>query len=225
MNKIKAQKNPRHLWLYVIAITVSLLLGIFLGTRHLESEPVYYSAQLLPAPKALPDFNLLNQYEVPVDKNLWIGRWSLVFFGFTSCPDICPLELQKLAKLLRSADVNPALQIVFISLDPERDSSSKLQEYANFFHPDIVALSGSNAELARIAQFFGAAYDRTVIIDAKLFNVPAGIDMPAGAGDYYQVNHSARVFIVNQEGVYRGSFAPPFTPEMLLSDLTQITER
>lgn len=224
MNSINSQKNSYY-WLYVIAITVSLLLGFFLGARHLESEPAYNNAQLLPAPKMLPDFNLLNQNEMLINTNLWRERWSLVFFGFTSCPDVCPLELQKLAKLLRSADVSADLQIVFISVDPERDSFSKLREYANFFHPDIVALSGSNTELAKIAQFFGTAYDRTVILDTKLFNVPAGIDMPDGAGDYYQVNHSARVFIVSPEGAYSGSFMPPFTPEALLSDLAQITAR
>lgn len=225
MNNASAPRKFGHVWVYILAIMISLFLGIFFGARHLESEPVYNSVQLLPAPQMLPDFNLLNQHEVAVDKSLWRGHWSLVFFGFTSCPDICPLELQKLAKLLRITDLNVDLQVVFISVDPERDSAFKLREYADFFHPDIIALSGNNTELARITQFFGAAYDRTVIIDTKLFSVPAGIAMPDGAGDFYQVNHSARVFIVNPDGAYSGSFMPPFTPEILESDLLQLTKR
>jgi protein SCO1/2 len=225
MTSVSTQKDRGYFWLYVIAIVISIVLGIFVGARHLEGEPVYNNAQLLPAPKVLPDFDLINQYEAPVDNSVWKEHWSLVFFGFTSCPDICPLELQKLAKLLRLADGNVALQVVFVSIDPERDSSVKLREYTGFFHPDIIALSGNNPELARIAQFFGAAYDRSVIIDNKLLNVPAGIDMPEGSGDFYQVNHSARVFIVNPDGAYSGSFMPPFNTETLWGDLVQIVER
>lgn len=225
MTSVSTQKDRGYFWLYATAIVISVVLGIFMGFHHLEGEPVYNNAQLLPAPKALPDFELINQYEVPVDKGVWKDHWSLVFFGFTSCPDICPLELQKLAKLLRLADSNVALQIVFVSIDPERDSLVKLREYTEFFHPDIIALSGNNSELAQAAQFFGAAYDRSVIIDNKLLRVPAGIDMPEGSGDFYQVNHSARVFIVNPDGAYSGSFMPPFNAEALWDDLVKITGR
>lgn len=208
-----------HYWLYAMVIVVSLTLGIFVGVRQLSSEPVYHNAQLLPAPKMLPEFDLVNQYGEPIRSSLWQGRWSLVFFGFTSCPDICPLELQKLGKLLRVMEAKTGLQVIFITVDPERDTPNKLRDYVGFFHPDIVALSGSNHELARTAQFFGAAYDRSVIIDSKLLRIPSGIDMPDGRGDFYQVNHSARVFIVNPEGAYSGSFSPPFDTVLLQADL------
>lgn len=213
-----------HYWLYAMVIVVSLALGIFVGARQLSSEPVYNSAQLLPAPKMLPEFDLVNQYGEPIRSNLWRDRWSLVFFGFTSCPDICPLELQKLGKLLRAMEAKTGLQVIFITVDPERDTPNKLRDYVGFFHPDIVALSGRNTELSRTAQFFGAAYDRSVIIDSKLLRVPSGIDMPDGSGDFYQVNHSTRVFIVNPGGAYSGSFAPPFDVIQLEGDLAQMMD-
>jgi protein SCO1/2 len=224
MTDVCNKKSPRHFWYYIIAIVVGVGLGIFAGARHLQTEPGYQIAQLLPEPKSIPDFDLINHYEKPINSGLWQGHWSLVFFGFTSCPDICPMELQKLSRLLNRAAGDAALQIVFVSVDPERDTPPKLREYTHFFHPDIIALSGSNAELARFANFFGAAYDRSVIIDKKLFNVPAGINMPEGSGDVYQVNHSTRVFLVNPNGAYNGSFSPPFTTEILWDDLKNIVE-
>lgn len=219
MISLNATRKLHHYLLYAMVIVVSLALGIFVGARQLSPEPVYNNAQLLPAPKMLPEFNLTNHYGEAIRSSLWRGRWSLIFFGFTSCPDICPLELQKLGKLLRVMQGNTGLQVVFISVDPERDTPTKLRDYVGFFHPDIVALQGSNSELARTAQFFGAAYDRSVIIDSKLLRVPAGIDMPDSSGDVYQVNHSTRIFIVNPEGAYSGSFMPPFDVEQLEADL------
>lgn len=224
MTSLNTYAQRPYLWIYTIAIVMSLALGIWVATNQLKNEPIYTRAQLLPVTKVVPEFGLFNHLELPIDQELWRARWSLVFFGFTSCPDICPMELQKLAKLLRMANKGSALQVIFISVDPERDRSAKLREYTKFFHPDIVALSGSNADLARTAQFFGAAYDRSVIIGSKLFSVPAGIDMPGNAGTSYQVNHSTRIFIVNPEGMYVGSFMPPFEVEELWSDLAQMID-
>lgn len=214
----------QYLWLYAIVVASGLALGIFVGVRQLNTDLHYSHAQLLPAVKIVPEFSLLNQQQLPITQNLWRGRWSLVFFGFTSCPDICPLELQKLAKLLRLVESDIALQVVFISVDPERDTPAKLGDYTGFFHPDIVALSGDNMQLASAAQFFGAAYDRSVIIDSKLLRVPAGIGMPDNAGQSYQVNHSARVFIVNPDGAYVGSFMPPFETGQLWDDLEKMID-
>lgn len=207
------------LFIYLIPIIISMGLGVFLGARHFASPPQLTAAQLLPSSMALPDFSLENHRGETINSAIFRGNWNLVFFGFSSCPDICPLELQKLGKLLRLADNNAPLQVVFVSIDPERDSPEKLASYTAFFHPKILGVTGKNAELARLANFFGAAYDRSVIVDDKLLSVPAGIDMPDNAGDIYQVNHSTRFFIVNPAGQIVGSFAPPHDAEVLWQDM------
>jgi protein SCO1/2 len=170
----------------------------------------------------LPELTLENHRGEAIDKNTFRDRWSLVFFGFTSCPDFCPLELQKLSKVLVLNENRHPLQVVFVSVDPERDTSAKLAEYVGFFNPQIVGVRGANTELAKFAQFFGAAYDRAVIIDGKLLTVPAGINMPTNAGDQYQVNHSMRIFLVNPAAEYVGTFAPPYEAETLLADMQQL---
>lgn len=210
--------------LYAVAITISLGLGVFLGAQQFSAATPLTIAQLLPAATALPEFSLENHRGETVVANSFLGHWSLVFFGFTSCPDFCPLELQKLAKLLKRMDAED-LQVVFVSVDPERDGQEKLAAYVSFFHPQIVGLRGSNSELVNIANFFGASYDRSAIVDSKLLTVPAGINMPTNVGEQYLVNHSTRVFVVNPEGEFVGSFAPPYEVDDMLSDMQKLMHK
>ena len=211
--------------LCAIVVIVSLGLGIVVGAQQFPREPSLTVAQLLPANKALPTFSLDNHLGEKVSANTFRGHWSLVFFGFTSCPDYCPLELQKLAKLLNLMGAGDALQVVFVSVDPERDEQEKLANYVGFFHPEITGLRSNNVEVAQFAQFFGAAYDRSVIVNGKVLSVPAGIGMPSNAGDHYQVNHSTRVFIVNPAGEFIGSFSSPYDVDDLLFDMKALMDR
>ncbi len=218
---------PKPLWkmLYAVAIAASLGLGVVLGMQQFSTASPLSVVQLLPAAKTLPEFSLENHRGEAVVANAFRGHWNLVFFGFTSCPDFCPLELQKLAKLLNLMSVGDELQVVFVSVDPERDGQEKLANYVGFFHPQIVGLRGSNLALANVAQFFGAAYDRSAIVNGKLLSIPAGINMPTDVGEQYQVNHSTRVFVVNPAGEFIGSFAPPYDAENILSDMQKLMDR
>ena len=200
-----------------------MLLGFFIATHHFSKPLELKSAQLLPGEKKISGIQLESTHGKTLDDRFLLGRWTLVFFGFTSCPDFCPMELQKLGRVLRMFD-KPDLQVLFVSVDPERDTNEKLKAYVEFFHPAIVGARGTNNEIARFAQLFGAAYDRSFILDKKLHEISAGKDMPADAGDLYQVNHSLRIFIVNPRGGYVGSFAPPHDAEIILGDLKAIIE-
>ena len=219
--------NYKKPWsaLYTIAIAASLGLGIVFGMQQFSAASPLTPAQLLPASKTITNFSLDNHRGEVVDTSMFRGHWSLVFFGFTSCPDYCPLELQKLSKLLNLLRAGDELQVVFVSVDPERDGQEKLANYVSFFHPQITGLRGSNAELARFAQFFGAPYDRSAISNSKLLTIPAGINMPIDIGDQYQVNHSTRVFIVNPSGEFAGSFTSPYSVEDMLFDMQKMMDR
>lgn len=216
----------KKVWLlYAAAIVISLGLGMVLGAQQFSTSPPLTVAQVLPAVKPLPNISLVNHRGEAVVADSFRGHWHLVFFGFTSCPDYCPLELQKLAKLLTVSGAGDRLRVGFVSVDPERDEQEKLAQYVNFFHPQIIGISGSNAELARFAQFFGAAYDRSAIVNGKVLTVPAGINLPADIGDQYQVNHSTRVFIVNPDGAFMGSFSSPYAEQEMLADMQKLMEQ
>lgn len=214
--------NKRFGSLVLIAVFVSAGLGVVFGLKNFASPPPLAIVQLAPVSKPLPEFELENHRGETMDVNAFRGNWSLVFFGFTSCPDFCPMELQKLAKVLVLNENRHPLQVVFVSVDPERDKLDKLAEYVGFFSPEIIGASGSNGELAKFALFFGAAYERFMIIEDKLVTIPAGVDMPMNAGSEYQVNHSVRVFLVSPAGEYKGNFAPPYEAENLFSDMQQL---
>ncbi len=214
--------------LALVALVVSL--SFALREYKLAAHQSLHSAQLLPASKATIEFRLEQDVSTVVTTKDLIGRWSLIFFGFTNCPDFCPLELQKLGKLLELAqqdkDVfqNQPLHVIFISLDPERDTAEKLTTYTAFFHNEIRGLRGSNTELAKISHFFGADYSRVATRAGSVLSVPAGIDMPIDASSDYQVDHSARIYIVNPQAAYIGSFAPPHNAERIWEDLQVIVE-
>jgi protein SCO1 len=217
-------------WAWVILVLViAAAVGVKLAPQLLGTESQLHSAQLLPAPKFLPAIKLeKNKTEIFTAEN-FKGHWNLIFFGFTNCPDFCPLELQKLGKLLQLSQQkqqsHAPLQVIFISLDPERDSPEKINAYTAFFHPQIVGLSSSNVELAKVAHLFGSDYSRKATAAGALLNIPAGIDMPGNVENNYQVDHSARIYIVNPDASYVGSFAPPHNAEHMWNDLQLIMSK
>lgn len=211
----------------IVVASLCLVLGAVSAKQLLaalvDKPQVLASVQLLPEPKPLPAVLLRTAQGDAFAREKFLQHWSLVFFGFTSCPDFCPLELQKLGKLLRLAHAaEKNVQIVFVSVDPERDSAERLADYVAFFHPQIVGLRGDNPAIANFARFFGAAYDRSAIINNKLLSVPAGAAMPGVAGDHYQVSHSTRVFVIDPHGQFVGSATTIESAEQLWSDLEKM---
>jgi protein SCO1/2 len=217
--KVHLHKNLR--WLYGICITLTLLIATgVIREVFLPKTLVLKNAQLLPLPK--PSVSVeLKAFDGVINLQQVRGSWFLFFMGYTSCPDVCPLELQKLGQMLKkfSEAGLPSPVVVFVSVDPERDSVGKVREYATYFHPAIQGLSGDNMPLRALADFFGVSYNRTITIGKKEYLVEAGADMPNGSGEHYLVNHSSRIFIINPAGEYVGSFSPPYDVETLYDDM------
>jgi protein SCO1/2 len=211
----------------VLMAVLFVLLGIISG-KHLlaalSAKPIELTAiELLPEPKPLPEIMLRNANGEAFPREKFLGIWNLVVFGFTSCPDFCPMELQKLASLIKLARQHQSdVQVIFVSVDPERDSAEKLAQHAAFFHPDIIGLRGDNPAIASFARFFGAAYDRSAVVDSKVLMIPAGAPMPATVGEQYLVNHSTRIFVVDPQGQYIGSLRNAESPEVVWSDLVKL---
>jgi protein SCO1/2 len=133
------------------------------------------------------------------------GKAVLLFFGYTSCPDVCPTTLAELKQALDALDEENArqVQVVFITVDPERDTPERVQEYVNHFNPDFIGLSGSESELVQVWQKYGVFRE---IVDGT-----------SAAG--YIVNHTARVTLIDQDGNMRVSFAFETPVEDIVHDL------
>ena len=136
----------------------------------------------------------------PVALQDFRGKLVLVYFGYTYCPDICPTALAATAeglKLLTPEEL-ARVAVIFISVDPERDTPARLKEYAEFFHPAIVGVTGSPEELAAIARRYGVFYARQPV---------------ETAGGGYVVDHTSDTYVVGADGKLDGKIAHATPPD------------
>ena len=168
-----------------------------------------------PIGKAVAPFSLVNQDNQEFTNSNLQGKWSLFFVGYTSCPDVCPTTMAKLSALYPSlAELGP-IQIVFLSVDPQRDTPEKLKSYVQYFNPNFVAVTGSHAQLQPIVRSLGMVYAMV------------------GDGDDYQVDHSTSLILVSPLGekvaVVKPTAEPGNLPQIrnqsLLADVTKIISK
>ena len=144
------------------------------------------------------DFQLVNQDGRPVDQTMLNGKWSLVFFGFTYCPEFCPTTRAELAAVKqRLGDKADDLQIVFVSVDPERDTPQALKDYlsSDGFPQGTIGLTGSPEQIAQAAKVYRAYYEKV------------------GEGDAYTMNHSLTVYLMGPDGRFRTAVAYGLGPD------------
>ncbi|HWZ64210.1 MAG TPA: SCO family protein [Steroidobacteraceae bacterium] len=187
-------------WILVPAAACAALAGFWLAHELDREAPTLASGTWLPQPKALPDFQLLDDRGRPYTTADLTSAPTLVYFGFTHCPDVCPTTLVKLAQIERQAAL-PGLRVVLVSVDPQRDTPPLLSRYVHAFDPSFSGLTGSPQEIARVARDFGVAVNR--------------VDLPGGD---YTMDHSAIVFLVARAGVV-AIFTPPYDPPAFAADL------
>ncbi len=135
------------------------------------------------------------------------GKVALLYFGYTKCPDVCPTSLAIMTQALNefSDDELEDIQGLFVSVDPGRDDYSHLAEYANYFHPNIMGITGSEKEVAKVAAQYGAQYYQ-VDLEGSAFG--------------YAVNHSSVTYLITPEGELRFIF-PHNTPASVLVEATR----
>ena len=186
--------------LLVLAAGCAALAGFWLAHELDREAPSLASGTWLPQAKLLIDFRLTDDAGQPFTTADLTRAPTLVYFGFTHCPDVCPTTLVKLAQLGKQAAV-PSLRVVFVSVDPQRDTPPVLSRYVHAFDPGFRGLTGSPEEIARVARNFGVAVNR--------------VDLPGGD---YTMDHSAIVFLVARAGIV-AIFTPPFEAPALAADL------
>ncbi len=162
-------------------------------------------ATVLPVRNELPAFTALSHGGEVVDASTFQGQWDLVFFGFTHCPDICPLTLQLLGEVrseLANAGADPLPRIVLVSVDPERDTPEVLARYVGHFGEENLGITGELEEIRKLTDALGVFFEKVPV-----------------AEDTYTVDHSAVVLAVDPEGRPRALFSTPHKAEDLMNDL------
>lgn len=189
----------------LIAIVVAVTLGVGLAWYavqwRLNQTEVTSATAVLPSGG---DFTL-HGLNGPVSLADYRGKVVVLYFGYTACPDICPTSMATLKGALNALKPEEAQQIqgIFISVDPERDTVERLQQYATYFHPSIAGITGSAQEIAKVAGQYGVIYRK----------VPT-----PGSAMGYTIDHSASLFIVDKQGKVQAE-VPHATPPLELAEL------
>ena len=187
------------------AAVAAILAGAWLSWQVAAPAQKPRTATVLPTPRTLPEFSLLDQDNKPFSGASFGGHWNLVFFGFTHCPDICPLTLQLLAdarRLMLDAGQQLLPRIVLVSVDPERDTPEVISQYVNYFGDGIVGVTGDLAEVRKLTDGLGVFFEKSSLDD----------------GDY-SVNHSAVIIVVDPQSNFHALFSAPHEAANFAHDL------
>lgn len=184
----------------VIALIGGLVVASYFGAPPQRDLEV---GVLLPSPRVLPDLAVIDEGGTARSLAAFRGEWTLVFPGFTYCPDICPTTLAQLAALPPQV---AGLKVRLFSIDPERDSPERLAEYVRFFHPDFGAFTLPEPDLAAAARALAVVY----------------MKVPTGDDDSYTMDHSSALTLINPQGQVQGFFTPPFDIDAMARDLQRL---
>ena len=188
-----------------IAVLVAVAVGAGAALYERSREPLTLRAgTALPEPRALPAFTLVDQAGRAFDRARFEGRWSLLFTGFTHCPDVCPTTLALMSDLNRRVGRDD-LQFVFVSVDPERDTPHAVASYLAHFGAALVGATGERAQMERLTAGLGLAQVRN-----------------PGSGDEYTVDHSTAFVLIDPEARLAGYFSAPHARDALVADLTAL---
>lgn len=174
-----------------------------------RTELVEAGIILLPQGRSVPAVSMTNQDGQAVVMDQLTGTWSLLFFGYTFCPDICPTTLAQLREIKRKLppEVAGRLRVYFVSVDPHRDTPEQLKHYLGYFDPGFVGLTASEAVLMQLSTALSIPY------------LPADTSKPN-----YTVQHSGNLALVGPDGRLRGFIRAPFDTPQLLKRLPQLVE-
>ena len=190
-------------FLLVMAVTYML-------TKPPE-RPAELEGVLRPDFKLLYPFKLTDHNKTVFDEKRLQGKWSFVFFGYTSCPDVCPTTLYVLSSVHgllvdETGKIPDDMQVVFISVDPTRDTTEKLADYITYFNKNFIGTTADKTEIEKLARQFGAGY----ILEEE---TSAGV---------YNVSHTSAIFLIDPYGRLVATFSQPHQPSNITSQYKKI---
>ena len=196
----------RIVLLAIVAFAVGLLLARVLGPS--KSVVTTERATVFDVPRSLPPLALVGLDGQPLAPQFLEGHWTLVFFGFTTCPDICPTTLATLTQFTKQLVDLPSAQrprVLLITVDPERDDSARLSAYVRFFDPAFLGATGDVEGVGKAAAAFGVPF--------------AKVSLPDGG---YTMDHGSGLFIVDPSGSIAAYSSAPHDATVLARDYRKV---
>lgn len=194
----------------IVAFVVGLVAARALLAPRQVPVPVTENATVFEGPRAVAALQLVDQDGQPYTAGALRDRWTLVFFGFTYCPDVCPTTLAVLKQMRQQlADLPDAQRphVVLVTVDPERDTPERLRDYVRFFDPSFGAATGTIADVEQAAAAFAVPF--------------AKVTLPQGG---YTMDHGAGIFLVDPAGRRIAYSSPPFDAATLARDYRKVLQ-
>ena len=197
-----------------LIIAVALIVGLAaivggLLWRHSATSLELTTGSYLDPARGLPDFSLIDHHGQAFGPANLRGRWTMMFFGYTNCPDFCPSTLTTLAALekrLRASAAPIRPQVVFMSVDAKRDTPAQLAKYVPNFDAEFIGLTAADQPS----------------IEAVAIKLGVGVILTSKADGTYTVDHSGAIYVLNPDGRVRAILTGPFTVDALLADFQRI---
>ncbi len=199
--------------MYAGIAIVAMVLGAW-SAQFMHNDPpqiTLSNGTVLQPSRPVTNFQLVNHQGQPFSQSKLLGHWSVLFFGYTNCPDICPTTLSTLAQVKKSLVNLPAAQqpqFILVSVDPARDNTAQLNNYVSFFDQSFIGLTGEQLQLDLLTKALGVP----VIIQKQ-------------NDTHYTVDHAATLFLVNPQAHLTAIFSPPHTAQTLADDLRKVIQR
>jgi protein SCO1/2 len=192
--------------LYLIPLLLAAAAAGYLVSRQLGqgASPALQAGTAMPAPRTIPAFALEDHTGAAFGNAQLVGAPTLLFFGFTHCPDVCPTTLALMMQLAREPALG-GVRAVFVTVDPERDDRTALGQYVAAFGERLTGLRGDARQLAPLLEGLGVAH--------------AQVPLPGGG---YTVDHSAALYYLNARGQWSAAFTPPFDYPRLREDIATL---
>ena len=203
---MRLTKLQKWLWTMVgIALVASL--GYASWIKYSPPKNTYTSQLVGETEVIQPRFQLTSHTGEKVSDATWRGKWLMVFFGFTNCPDVCPTTLADMAMVMDGLGEDAAkVKPLFISIDPARDRVADMAEYVAAFHPAITGLIGTDTEIATVAKSFGVYYAKGEPMDTP---------------DNYDMAHTSVIYLVSPEGRFVRIFSFGTRAKEILKNIQQ----
>lgn len=229
--------NPKHtgfgIWPIILVLLVAIVLaGVYFKTKQNNAAiaPKIKALTLLPAPKTLDNkLAFTDHNKQPFSVTKLQGKWSILFFGYTSCPDVCPMQMGLLKQFVNSTEITEKPQAILVSIDPKRDTPERLKAYVQGFNPEFIGITAEKQETERFARELGVYYEyaetaKGVGQDHSQHQHHTQHNDNEAKNKPYELNHTASFILINPKGEYAGLFTAPYNIKKMVNAYNKLAK-
>jgi len=193
------------------SLTLLAMLLVLLAGRVVDAGDGDFKSGVFDPPSAAPDFELQGSNGAPIVLSKFRGKVVALAFGFSYCQRVCPVTLANLSEAFKKMGAGAAdVQVIFVSVDPDRDTPSRLREYLQFFNPTFLGATGKKGQIDAVRQAYGVFADKVQSENKKLG---------------YEVHHSSSIFLIDREGKLRVLVPFGRSPQAILNDVNLLLKK